>query len=334
MLNIHVPEASYVAPRLRITRTMVEDFIVDPVLAAEVLFGVRMDVFQKSRLRTYWWVPNVIDSSGIGSGKTSLGVFIWANLRSIILGDQRGLVMYQNLTSGENQFWSKFHTMSSPLFQAQLGKMTKEGEATGKANTQGASCHLQHYKNGSVLMMPAPDWLRGATGRAGEDVNFVALDEWTKSDAAKKEGLSGIDEQIVARVRRYSFNQHHPVWGNHWLYTASAESPEHKSYAKVREFERKIKQGDPTYAHVSYSYKDYSDLPCGVAGKTFRQHFRNEATYENIKLMGSAQFKRQGLGLWAKETRGWYTEASVARCRELGARLGLRPETERGWMGS
>lgn len=329
MLNIHVPEASYVTPRYRITSGMVEDFLVDPVMAAEIIFGVRMDIFQKSRLRTYWWVPNVIDSSGVGTGKTSLGVFIWSNLRAMLLGDQMGMILYQNLTAGENQYWSKYVSMSSPIFQAQLGKMTKEGDEKGKANTSGASCYKQHFKNGSLMMMPAPDWLRGATGRAGEDVNFVALDEWTKSEAARKEGLSGIDEQIIARVRRHSFNQHHPVWGNHWLYTASAESPEHKSYTKVREFEKRIRQGDPTYAHISYSFKDYSDLPCGVDGKTYREHYRNEAAYENIKLGGSTNFRRQALGLWAKETRGWYTEESVDRARALGVKLGLTVETER-----
>lgn len=334
MINIHVPEATQVSPQYRLSRGMLEDFLCDPVMAAELFFDVRMDVFQKSRLRTYWWVPNVIDSSGVGTGKTSLGVYIFANLRCLLLGDQMGMILYQNLNAGENQFWSKYDSITSPLFRAQLGKMTKEGEEkSGKANTSGASCYKQSFKNGSLLMMPAPDWLRGATGRAGEDVNFVTLDEWTKSDAAKKEGLSGIDEQIIARVRRNSFNQHHPVWGNHWLYTASAEKRQHKSFARVKEFEKRIRAGDPTYAHISYSYKDYSDLPSHVPGKTFRQHYRNETAYKNIRMGGLANFRTQALGLWVNETRGWYSDAAIDRCHELGRAAGLRPETARGFTG-
>lgn len=328
-MNLFIPKASYVAPALRITRTMIEDFLIDPVLGAKVIMGVTLDAFQKARLRIYWWIPNVIDSSGVGTGKTSVGVFVWANLRCLLLGDQKGMVLYQNYASGKSQFWSKFAEFRAPLFQAQIGRLDEEGESEGRSKTTGASMSLCHYKCGSQLMMPAPDWLRGAEGRAGEDVNFVALDEWTKSANAKKEGRSGIDEQIIARVRRASFNQHHPLWGNHWLFTASAQSPNHPAYARVREFERRIKAGDPNYAHLSHSYKDYSNLPSHVPGKTMQEHHRNEAMYENLKGLGSAEFKRQALGLWARETRGWYTEEALARCQELGVKNGLEPETER-----
>ena len=50
-LNIHAPS---VPPSLRITPTMWGDFLCDPVMAAEIIFGVRLDAFQALRLRYYW----------------------------------------------------------------------------------------------------------------------------------------------------------------------------------------------------------------------------------------------------------------------------------------
>lgn len=52
------------------TQTQLEAFFFDPVMAARVLLGVQLDVFQRVRLRFYWFFPECMDSSGVGTGKT------------------------------------------------------------------------------------------------------------------------------------------------------------------------------------------------------------------------------------------------------------------------
>jgi hypothetical protein len=332
MLSIHAPST----PRhLRITQTMVEDFLIDPVLGVKVIWGLEMDDFQKSRLRTYWWIPNVIDSSGVGTGKT-LTFWLFMNLRALIIPDQKALVMYQRFQSGKDQFWPYYRAMKtrSRLFEAQLGKVDLLGEKEGKDNSQGASCYIQYFKNDSEVRMPAPDWMQGAEGQKGTDINVLGVDEWTLAEAAgaKQDGRTGtaeggINKQLLSRVRRSSYNQHHPLWGNHRVFMASAESPSHPAYKRYKAFQKRIAAGDPHYALISYSYRDYSHRICHT-GKSFRDEFRNETMLQNLRSeLTPAEYKRQALGLWERETAGWYSEAAMQRCVAYGTSLGLQPET-------
>ena len=66
------------------SQAAIEEFIRDPVLAAYVFFKAELDVFQASRLRFMWYVPELIDGSGVSTGKTEL-IWMWANLRAILL---------------------------------------------------------------------------------------------------------------------------------------------------------------------------------------------------------------------------------------------------------
>lgn len=69
-------------PTLR--QSELEACIADPVFAVWLLFGVELDVFQAVRLRYMWWVPELIDDSGISTGKTEI-LWVWAQLRAILL---------------------------------------------------------------------------------------------------------------------------------------------------------------------------------------------------------------------------------------------------------
>ena len=55
---------------IEIEQKWIERFYFDPVMAAHVVMGARLDTFQKARLRFFWFTPETIDSSGVGTGKT------------------------------------------------------------------------------------------------------------------------------------------------------------------------------------------------------------------------------------------------------------------------
>jgi hypothetical protein len=324
-VNIHV---STLPPHYKITQTMIEDFLIDPVMGIKVIMGRTLDAFQANRVRTCWWTPNVIDSSGVGTGKTD-NFFCLTQLRALLIGDQHGLVLYQDFDATKRFYWEKYRSIRSPIFQAQLGKVDDEGNKEGKSRKEGPSSLTAWFKNESMIVAPAPQWLQGAEGEAGGDMNWVLLDEWTKSARIGKDGNDGINKQILSRVRRQCFNQHHPLWANHVWFSASAESPSHPAYARYRSFEEEIARGNPNYALISYSYKDYSDLPTDN-GKPFRERYRDEGAYERLRVqVTKTEFKRQALGLWAKETKGFYSEAALRKCVELGIAMGLEPQIAR-----
>jgi len=326
MLNIHTPSTP---GHLRVTQTMVEDFLIDPVLGVKVFFGLELDDFQKSRLRTYWWVPNVIDSSGVSTGKT-LAFFLFFNLRALLIPGQKMMVMYQQFQAGKDQFWKYYRDQKTraPLFTKQLGKVDLLGESEGKANSQGASCYIQYFKNDSEIQMPAPNWLQMASGQKGIDINVLGIDEWTEAEAKgqKDGGVGAINKQLLSRVRRSSFNQFHPLWGNHRVFMASAESPAHPAWRRYRAFQKRIEAGDPNYALISYSYRDFS-RKISHTGKSFRDEFRNETMLQNLRSeLTAAEYDRQALGIWRRETSGWYSEEALQRCVNYGIAIGLTPE--------
>jgi hypothetical protein len=353
-VNIHVNSTP---KHLRITPTMVDDFLIDPVLGVYVVFGVKLDVFQAVALRLMWWCPDFLDSSGFGTGK-SLRFYLFWNLRAVIVGDQHLLVYYQTFSVMQRIFWQyyqQFNSRTAPLFAAQLGKLDVEGEKDGKDNTRGPACYIQHFKNESMMIAPAPNWIQDAKGQAGLTVNGAGVDEFTKVEAmARKDSTtSGINQQITGRVRRQQgcFNQNHPLWSNRRVFLATAETMSHPSYARKKNFDDQIAAGNPNYAVFTSCFKDFSNLrterdirvergargqPDRVmvtVGRAFRDQVPDWKTITDLARGGSrltrAHFRREVLGLWARETAGLYSEAAMQRCVAAGMAQNLQPECTR-----
>lgn len=350
-MDIHLAST----PRhLKLTPTMVDDFTLDPVLGAYVLLGVKLDVFQAVRLRAYWWVPNVIDSSGFGTGK-SFVFWVFCQLRAMILGDQHICAYFQTFQAVKDIYWpyySYFNSQRAPLFNAQLGRSTAEGDYDGKDNSRGAACYKQYFKNESVVFGPAPGWVQEAKTQAGLTFNVVGIDEWTKVETMTKKGghttnesgatVGGINQQILGRVRRRSWNQYHPLWGNHRVFLATAESTSHEAYARYKTFEEEIRKGNPEYALFTATFKDFSNVRTErdirveegrlrrTRGKAFREEVPNYATISTMKKQFTrAHYLREVLGLWARETLGWYTAEALQACVAAGEVLLLDPECGR-----
>lgn len=335
-MEIHTPTQP---KRLRITQTMIDDWIIDPVMGAQILFNVKLDAFQRSRLKYYWWFTDVIDSSGFGTGK-SFTFWLFLNLRCIILGDQHCVAYYQTFGAGKRIFWeyyTQFNARRAPLFHAQLGKVDLQGDISGKDNTKEPACCLQHFRNESLIAMPAPNWFQSATGQAGLTFNVAGIDEWTKVETMTKEdnrqvneaghAVGGINQQILGRVRRASYNQYHPIWGNHRVFLATAESTMHPAHQRVKVFKKEIAAGNPHYALISYSFKDVSNLKSHT-GKPFNRQIVDWPTIKNLKAnLTKTHFLREGLGIWQRETKGWYSEAALERGVQNGLAAGTEPET-------
>ena len=194
---------------------MWEEFLCDPVLAAWVIFRIKLDAFQACRLRYLWWTQSVMDSSGVSSGKTIVE-WMFVNLRAILIPDQESAVYYPVFETLKNSFWEYYAKVRAPIFRAQLGKpQLEDGEEEGGDGTvHGAACYKAYFRNGNKVLGPAPSFMKDAVTQASLRVNTLVIEEWTHIDAAS----DGIDKQLIDRTTRPSWNQYHPIWGNHIVF--------------------------------------------------------------------------------------------------------------------
>ena len=330
--------ARYDARKLQIPEWMVKALLLDPVMGIYVTMGIKFDAFQAALMRMYWWCPRLIDSSGLGTFKSGR-VWAFLNYRAMMMPERQCMALYQTLQAGKDIFWKNYDNFRHPIFQSQLGRRTFEGgdESKGLNNVKGPACFTQYYRNGAALLMPAPSWLQEAVGQAGKTVNDIGVDEWTKIEVmGKKDGTKGnaalaggIDTQIIGRARGPTFNQFHPVWANHIIFTATAEHKGHPAWKRVAAYQREIESGNPDYALVTSSYKDFSMLP-DEKGQPFRESKLNWKMIHDLRTNSTeAHFRREALGLWADETLGWYSEEAIQRCMAIAVALGVEVETER-----
>jgi hypothetical protein len=320
-------------PQYRITPTLIDDCICDPVFAAEFFFREKLDEFQKCRLKICWWTPRFMDSSGFSSAKTR-SLWILSNLRCLLIGDHVGGVYYQVFATGQKTYWAYFNEVASrsAWFRYNIGKpriigLDGKSDEEGKAALKGPSCWTCDYRNGSQIMMPAAGFLQDAKTQAGIRLNDLWIDEWTKIMAG---GSDGIDGQLVGRVTRHCFNKEHPFWCNHMGFLATAEDTMHPAYSRFKTFDEEANQkGNPDYYVFSFSYKDYSDLPTRN-GQSFKQVHREDKTLRDMRKNKSAGgFRQEGLGLWSVSGSGLYTGDMVARAYANGKERSVDPMVSR-----
>lgn len=338
-MNILVPSTP---KRLMITPTMTDDFLIDPVMGIKVIMGVNLDVFQRVRTRLFWWIPNVWDSSGFGTGK-SFCVWCCHQLRAMLIPGQQIMAYHQTFGAGKAIYWENYDRIHHPIFDAQKGSLDYEGKKDGKDNQAMPECWHQYYKSDSGIHMPAPGWLKKATGEAGKTFHRASIDEITKIDKMGKhdtkgfvvEEAGGVDSQILGRLRAPCFNQHHPLWGNGVIFTATAESPNHPSYRRYKQmFLDEIAKGNPEYAIFTASYKDFSMNPVLIRGekdlRPFKEVVPNWGTINRLKkTLTKSHARREIYGQWARDTKGWYSEDSLERCVQQGVARDVQPELAR-----
>jgi len=320
-------------PTQRIPHEMWVRMLIDPVCAAYVIYGVTLDAFQAARLRYYWWVPQLIDSAGVSSGKTFV-IWLYVNLRAILIPDQEIAVFYPVYEQGKNTFWNYYTEMQTKfgdraaVFQAQLGKPAQfdaGDEKGGDGTLHGSACYKAFFKNGNKILMPAPSFMKDAVTQASLRLNVMVIEEWPEIDAMS----DGINKQLISRVTRASWNQFHPVWCNHILYSGHAMSLMHPSARRYKAHLRAEKRGDPRFANITSSYKDYSNRAC-YTGKTFQETYRVESTIEADRSTTSqSEWLGKGFGIWGALVKGLFTEQALLQCRANGKLRHVTPVLSR-----
>jgi hypothetical protein len=307
---------------MQLKQSELEAFLLDPVLAAWAIMNIELDVFQQARLRLYWFVPEVVDSSGTSSGKT-ICQFIYINLRCILIPDHVAAVYFPVFQTGKDEFWETYF----PRFMEQ-GKVFREQfyfhhNKYGEHKFPGA--WVMDYKNASRLIMPAPNFEKDAETQASRRFNTLMVDEWLRA-----EGMGdAISRQLVERTTRQSFNQNHPIWCNHLKFLGHAESPSHKGYAnRVKPYKRQVLDGSQRHALITFNYLDWTP--------PFAKKYRVDSIIRSQQVTLTAdQFERQMLGIWTRDGAAYYSEMTLHRnCRrEVVPMMGRQYENEYNFLG-
>ena len=280
-----------------------EQLLFDPVLAAYALMGMRdkddprlpgLDIFQQSRLRYMWWVPNVVDSSGVSTGKTIVN-FLYVNLRCILIPNHYVGVYFPNHAVGIGEFWPYFDRFmeGSPIYRSQL--LLNRGKL-GESKAGGT--YVMNFKNGSRIIMPAPNFMNDASTQATRRFNTLVVDDWLRAEDMG----DGIGKQLVDRTTREGFNQNHPIWSNHLKFLGHAETPQHKGYARVQAYRRAVKDGSVNHALITFSYKDWTP-------KYAKRLLIKKVIREAKMTLSQDQFRRQWLGIWSRDGAAYYPES-------------------------
>ena len=283
--------------------SLARGLIGDPVKALKVNLGADLDDFQAARFRHWWFCEEVMDHSGVSTGKSEMAFFfVFLRLMLLPLAAPRKArivsVYYQSQGTAEEVF------------------LPKVEEYAGKSNFFYGQIKLQHgrklwstHKNVIVIRMkeggwcelPAGDFMKDSQGQASKRVNDIIIDEGAMIDQLGR----GLNKQILQRNTRECFNPNHCVHANHTIFLGHAESPEHiyarRYFAFRRAWRRK---GSQTHCVITSSYKDYR----GEYAKRFGQDVARKARQQLGTDLDEAEHAQIYDGLWKRGSKGLYSE--------------------------
>jgi hypothetical protein len=276
--------------------------ICDPVMAAHVLLGSEMDVFQRARFRYWWFTPTVMDHSGVSVAKSEMLCDL-ALLRLLLLPAASHkkprivTVYYPSQGTAEEVLLPKIdeRLKRSNVFFRQVRRQHGGGFYRTKKNVI-----LIEMRDGSWLEIPAGDFMKDSQNQASKRFNDLLADEVSKMDMLGQ----GVSKELMQRNTRECFNPNHPVHANKTLFLAHAEAPEHPYYKRYAGLRRKILQGSQDHVTLTSSYRDYR----GEFYKRYGQDPEKKAKEQYLTELDEAEHAQVWDGLWKRGVKGLYSE--------------------------
>ncbi len=303
---------------VRFDGTIARGLIGNPVKATGVLMDAEMDVFQRARLKSWWMAPNVLDHSGISTGKTQV-ILIFGFLRLLLLPlygrdggrvvavyfPTQGTVETEVLPRVEN-YLRNSDRLRSWVKRQHGGKFYKELRNTFWIETV----------DGGRLEFPAGNFLKDAETAASRRFNDLICDETPIIDNMGE----GIDNQLNQRATKRCFNPDHPIHANHRIYLGHAEAPEHPYHKRFKDFSRAIAAGSQDHVIFTSSYRDYR----GRFHDSYGKEPERQAKNDSVRLDPAVHAQIYD-GLWKRSSVGLYN----GTMRDAVVRRDLRPHLRR-----
>jgi len=289
----------------KLTATMIDDFIHDPVLAAKVIIGWDLPPHQQIRLMDMWTTHLTIDDSGFSSGKTATFAIAIA-LRSILFSERKtgivsGTFRQSKIIFGYFDSWYN----SSPIFRYCLK------HARGKPKiTHGTDAWEAQYRGDSIVRALPPGFIGDSTKDKSrlrsERWHDGYFDEWTTFD------ITIMTRTLFGRVTALNRNPDDPIRQNHIHLASTPGFTSYPSYEVIRSIDKKISMGSKNYSRFTSNYRHVPK----------RKKWVGFVDYKTIHTMQTTNpegvVKSEIDGVWQSDSLSYYSYNGISSCRMSG----------------
>lgn len=286
----------------KVTATMVEDMIFDPILAAKVLLDIEIPPHQQLRLLWMWSTFFTIDDSGFSTGKTFTNAIVMS-LRSVLMPGRVSGVLAGTFRQGKLTFqhverWSHTSKIFRSCFQKQRGKPRILHSSEG---------FEAHFRGMARIRVLPPNFDQDSESLRGERWNDGYFDEWTKYGS-----LSAITKTLIGRVTMNNeFNDQCPVRQNHAHFTSTPGYTHEPCYAMVERVDEHMARGSKKYSRFTTNYRH---VPKKKRWKSFVD--RNIIyTMQTMNPLGVV--KSEIDGRWQKDSQSYYLHSTIELVRQF-----------------
>lgn len=286
----------------RLTAYMIDDCLHDPVLGAKVLLGYTVPPHMEMRLWGMWNYKFVIDSSGFGSGK-SLTIALCAAMRAMLMEERTEGIVSRTFAQGQETHryidkWIEKH----PIFADQV----EPGNDGKPATLHGSNAWETKFKNGSRIRTIPPDFKGGAERAGSEDFTDGYFDEWTKYP-----NYNAFVRQLVSRVRKPvapCYDSKDPIFARHFYFAGTAKYQWHPCFKRVQHYAEKIMSGSKIHELQAWNYLDVPER--------YHHLFEMDGIHEMEESLPQDLVNQEILGLWVKDSQGYYNSAHINEARK------------------
>jgi hypothetical protein len=287
-----------------VTAMMIDDCIRDPVLGAEVILGFKdIPPPQALRLRGMWQSKFMIDSSGLGSGKSTC-IAIVAALRMLLIEDRTAGIISYTFRQGKQIFENNFDRWieTSPIFRNEIRK----NRVQEPMSTHGTDYWQLTARNGNVIRVVPPSFMTNSDRVAGESWTDGYFDEWTRY-----QNYDALDQVLVPRVRKpisEMYDVKDPIFTHHIYFGGTAGFQWNPCYTRLLHFMDQIALGNRKYEVQSWHCEHYPERS---------RRLTNPDVIEFMKsTMRPDQIQMEVYGRWVKDSVGFYSAREVSEIRK------------------
>lgn len=292
----------------RVTATMVEDMLFDPILASKVLLNLRIPPHEELRILAMWVTHLMSDDSGFSTGKSFTHAIISA-LRSILMSGRISGILSGTFRQGQLIFqnFDRWYESSS-IFRNCIKHYNNKPRLV-----HGGGLWQATYINGSETRVLPPNFAEESVNLRSERWHDGYFDEWVVY-----KNLSSLTSTIFGRVTATNEHRDCPVRQNH-IHLSSTPGFEHQPpYNLIKKIQANTEKEPENYKRFTCNYRH-------VPRKKKWEFLVNLRVIHSMQTMNPPGIVKSEIdGFWQKDSMSYYSSGTITDCRpkNLTALLG------------
>jgi len=286
---------------------MVEDMLFNPILAAKVIFRVRLPPHEELRILWMWTSYYTNDDSGFSTGKSWTYALV-AAMRCVLMTERTCGILSKTFAQGKLIFANLDRWYNtSPIFRSTVS------HAGGKPRLlHGNEAWTALFRGGSEIRVLPPNFMHDAERLRSERWNDAFLDEWVTYG-----NFQALNTTIIGRVTKTNNFKNCDVRRNHVHLASTPKFKHHPAYKMVRRVDRHIARGNHNYGHFTCNWRH-------VPATEQWDFLLNEDIIYHMQTTLPKGFVRTEIdGIWEEDSATWYNSKAVSQCRLSSAILTL-----------